>query len=127
MSRNKNAVLQILRDNWDFHDPWGSGMAAAWGVCENMAAIGQDVPDSLGYSPGMGGPEYIGAPFSDGGYMTEEDVSYETARVQEYLDLINVDWWKWTDEDKARFSEVRQAAILLSRYLDWCKLAGRDY
>lgn len=124
---NKNYVLRLLRDNWDSADPWGSGMAAAWAVCESLTAIGSDVPASLGYSPGMGGPEVPGVAFADGGVMSNEDVSYETVEVWEYLDLANKAHADYTLKDRARVQEVYDAATLLSRYLDWCKLAGRDY
>lgn len=108
---NKNYILQLMRDG-DQTDPWGNGMAWGFAVCENLAAIGADIPASLGYRPSIAGP------------IIE---SYEDMVVQEYLDLVNVDPHDYTDADKARVSEVEEAARLLSRYLDWCKLAGRDY
>lgn len=114
---NKNYVLQIARDNWDDHDPWGSAMAWAWAVCESLTAIEADVPESLGYSPGMGGPEVPGRPYADGGVMAPEDVSYETNEVWDFLNKAG----------GTQILEVQEAARILSRYLDWCKLAGKDY
>ncbi len=99
---NANPVLALMRDD-DMDDPWGTAMAWAFAVCDYLyhVALCDDIPDSLGYQPAA---TIRGAGF-------EEDGWPEGALVEAGLDTFT----------------LVQAATVLSRYLDWCKEAGRDY
>jgi hypothetical protein len=108
MRPNANPVLNLMRDD-DLGDPWGTAMAWAWSVCVNLDLIGEDVPDALGYSPGAAGA------FLE---------SWEDHAVRDYLIAVPGPGEPTADE---RIAEVGEAALLLDRYLDWCKAAGRDY
>jgi hypothetical protein len=102
---NANYILAIMRDD-DLSDPWGTAMAWQFAVCENLAAMGSDVPYTVGYAAGAGGP------------VIE---SFEDFEVHAYL--MGED----TDAPEPRIAEVERAAVCLDRYLDWCKAAGKDY
>lgn len=69
-----NPILDSMRDSWD--DAWGSALAWGFAVASALDWLGSDVPDALGYRPGMGGS---GVDLADG--------SYETAEVVSLLDL----------------------------------------
>ncbi len=99
---NANPVLALMRDD-DMDDPWGTAMAWAFAVCDYLyhVALCDDIPDSLGYQPA--------ATRRGAGY--EEESWPEGALVEAGLDTFT----------------LIQAATVLSRYLDWCKEAGRDY
>ena len=105
---NANPVLAMMReDDWR-HDPWGTAMAWAYAVCEylhHIALADEAIPASLGYSP---------APFSPRGDDTfePEDGDFASACLVEMA---------------ADTYTLSVAARVLSRYLDWCKAAGKDY
>ena len=107
---NKNYILQLMRESHDPYDKWASAMSWAFACAENLAAIGAEIPAEMEFSPSPLGP------------VIE---SYEDERVQEYLDLVNVD--VWTDDDETKVSEVQEAGRILARYLDWLRAAGEDY
>jgi hypothetical protein len=105
---NANYILAIMRDD-DLSDPWGTGMSWAWAVCSNLDLMGEDVPAGLGYQPGAGGA------------VLE---SFEDEMVREYLLAVPQPGEPTAEE---RITEVQRAGVILDRYLDWCKAAGRDY
>jgi hypothetical protein len=101
---NANPVLQWMRDD-DMSDPWGTAMSWAFAVCEYLhhVALADDaIPESLGYVPGPVTP--VGVGYEEEGYP-------EQALVEMAVDTYT----------------LGMAARVLSRYLDWCKAAGRDY
>lgn len=131
---NANVVLQHMRDD-DMADPWGTAMSWAFAVCDVLYdADPNSVPASLGYGPGMCGPEVPNGR-DEPHRIGLEDVPYPTAELWCYLH--NIDWDDapdandlpyWTDPTfQARADELERAAKILSRYLDWCKAAGVDY
>ena len=100
---NANPILAAMRDDDFAHDPWGTAMAWAFGVCEYLhhVALSDDIPAELGYQPA--------ATHRGDGF---DDESYPDAYIAEMaLDTYT----------------LVTAARTLSRYLDWCKAAGRDY
>jgi hypothetical protein len=100
---NANPVLALMRDDDIKHDPWGTAMAWAFAVCDYLhhVALSDDVPASLDYRPAA---TVRGEGFEEEGYP-------EQALVEAALDTYT----------------LTVAARCLSRYLDWCKAAGRDY
>jgi hypothetical protein len=100
-----NYVLALAREDDIKHDPFGTGMAWQFAVCENLAALGSDVPYAVGYASGAGGP------------VLE---SWEDQAVYDYLTDV-------TGDPDARRAEVEYAARILERFLGWVKAAGRDY
>lgn len=135
---NRNHVLAVMRDD-DFTDPWGVGMSWAGAVCDVLYdADPNSVPPTLGYRPGMGGPEVPGMAYGDGGHMSVTEVSWPTAYVWCWLHGLDEtapdshpdpdDLTYWEDAGfRERAAELVTAAVCLSRYLDWVKAAGRDY
>lgn len=134
---NANPILAVMRDD-DFSDPWGTGMSWAGAVCDVLYdADPNAVPASLGYSPGVGGPEVPNG--GEGVHrITVTDVPWETAHVWCWLHGLDEtapeshpdpeDLPYWSDPAfRARAAELVTAAVCLSRYLDWVKAAGRDY
>lgn len=133
---NNNTVLQLMRDD-DLTDPWGTGMAWLGGVCDTIYDADPNlVPAQCGYRPGMGGPEVPGATIlgaTGPERMVIADVPSPTGDV--WLWAHNVDEESipeeppyWSDPTFGRrITELVEAALLLHRYLNWCRLAGRDY
>jgi hypothetical protein len=111
---NKNYILQVMRDG-DMSDPWGNAMAWAFACAENLTVVGEDVPNELGYRP---------SPF-----VRRE--TPETYNPESYEDEIVQSFIAFSTEDDStiqdRIAEVQFAARCLSRYIDWCKAAGRNY
>lgn len=101
---NANPVLAAMRDDDLAGDPWGTAMAWAFGVCDYLHHVALDddaIPQSLGYRPA--------AVATGEGF---DDESYPDAYIVE----MGLDTYT-----------LHMAAKCLSRYLDWCKAAGRDY
>ena len=99
---NANPILAAMRDDDLAHDPWGTAMAWAFGVCDYLHHVAlAEVPAGLGYQPA--------ATMRGEGF---DDEAYPDAYIAE----MGLDTFTLT-----------QAAKVLDRYLDWCKAAGRDY
>lgn len=102
---NANPVLAWMRDDDIGHDPWGTAMAWSFAVCEylhHVALADEAIPESLGYSS---------SPVVRQGEGYEDESWPEGAIVEMAVDTYT----------------LSVAARVLSRYLDWCKAAGRDY
>lgn len=99
---NANPVLNHMRDD-DLSDPWGTAMSWAFAVCDYLhhIALCDDIPESLGYSPAA---TARGEGFEEEGYP------------ESYIVEMGLDTYT-----------LIVAARCLSRYLDWCKAAGRSY
>lgn len=112
---NKNPVLRIMRENLDGGDPWGTALSWAFGVAGVLHAVGEPVPDEMGYraSPVVGrDPD-------------EEPEDYPDVEVWH---LVNRTPGHWVDpEFGATYDDLRFAGKCLTRYIDWCKAAGLDY
>jgi len=100
---NANPILDAMRDDDVAYDPWGTAMAWAFATCDYLhhVALSDDIPESLGYSPAL---TARGEGFEEEGYP------------EQYIVEMGLDTYTLT-----------MAARCLSRYLDWCKAAGRDY
>ena len=110
---NSNYILQVMRDG-DMDDPWGTAMAWAFACAETLTVVGADVPAELQYYPSP----YVRVE-SPETYVPE---SYEDSEVWEYLS-----YERGNNPSLSRVKDVQFAARCLSRYIDWCKAAGRDY
>lgn len=145
-----NPVIDLSRDSFDGGDPYGSAMAWA-GACADVLwdADPNAVPPSLGYSPGMGGPEVPSATYGDtGDYLDQNDIPAETLWVFAWLHGLDYDHEMpgyhlpraadgtpapddlpyWDGEGfRERAEHLRAACVIWSRYLDWCKRDGRSY
>jgi len=99
---NANPILAEMRMDDVKGDPWGTAMAWAFACAEYLHHVAlTEVPASLEYRP---------ARVARGEGYDEESYP-EQAIVEMALDTYT----------------VTTAARVLSRYLDWCKAAGRDY
>ncbi len=96
-------IIREMADDDRDYDPWGAGMTALGAVCDVLAVNGEPVPASAGYSPGAGGP-----------HIEPGDYWAETLLVELENGAVDV-------------QDLDYAARILSRYLDWVRLAGRDY
>ena len=136
---NANPILDMMRDD-DFDDPWGTAVGWAGSAADVLYDADPNmVPPSLGYRPGMGGPEVPnGSDKVDPYRITLEDVGpHQTVMIWCWLHDVSPDDPIASDADAlpywsdprfaARAAELRNALVCLSRYLDWCKAAGRDY
>jgi len=99
---NANPILAEMRLDDLAGDPWGTAMSWAFACAEYLHHVAlAPVPAELDYRP---------AAVAQGeGY--EEEGHPEQVIVELALDTFT----------------VTMAARVLSRYLDWCKAAGRDY
>lgn len=134
---NKNHILAVMRDD-DFSDPWGTGMSWAFAVAEVLYdADPHMVPTSLDYRPALGGPEVPNG-LAEPHHITIKDVPWPTSYVWCWLhdldetkpethpDANDLPYWE-DPTFRTRAEELAVAARCLSRYLDWCKSAGRAY
>jgi hypothetical protein len=98
---NANPVLSWMRDDDWRHDPWGTAMSWEFAVCDYLHHVALvDPPEECGYSPGA---------VRQGDF---DDESYPSASIVEMAaDTFTLD----------------MAARVLSRYVGWCVMAGRDY
>jgi hypothetical protein len=110
---NSNYILQVMRDGDVAHDPWGTAMAWAFACAETLTVIGEDVPNELGYRPSP----FVRVETPE----TYNPESYEDEMVWDYLRQGD------GDENSNVIADVQFAAKCLSRYIDWCKAAGRSY
>ena len=134
---NKNHILAVMRDD-DFSDVWGTAMAWGYGVGEVLYDADPNlVPASLDYRPSLAGPEVPNG-YAEPHRITVKDIPFETAQVWCWLHNLDEsepdshpdpdDLPYWEDVDfRKRAEELVIAAKCLSRYIDWCKLAGHDY
>ena len=93
-----------LGDYWDSGDVWGSAMSEGFALCDwlTFRLDREDlVPDAIGYSPSICGPE---------------DESYEWASLLE----------TWPDAGLTP-EDVGNYLVLLNALLDECKALGLDY
>lgn len=108
-----HAIIRDIADDDRAYDPWGAGMTALGAVCDVLAVEGGDVPASAGYRPGVFGP----------------DVSY--CQAKSLLAALHPNRFRgyWVDGFVPDLSvaDLEYAARILSRYLDWVRVAGRDY
>jgi hypothetical protein len=108
MAHNK-AIEMLYSEGllWDITlDPWGSAENATIELCFALERIGYGMYIPFQFS--------AGAMFWDT-FETHED--YET--VRNIVDIV--------DTGEVTLSECVFALRVLDRYLDLCKLAGRDY
>lgn len=103
---NANPILSMMREDDLKGDPWGTAMAWAFAVCEylhHVALSDVAIPASLDYFP---------SPVVRQGEGFAEEEGY----AERYISEAALDTYT-----------LSVAARCLSRYLDWCKAAGRDY
>lgn len=102
----RNPVLEVLRDNFDSHDPWGSALSAHFDIAECLYRNGADVPAAWEFRP---------SPMINVGEPPAED--------EESIFYADIDLLLRT----GHYSNLIHAGNVLVRYLAQCKLAGMDY
>lgn len=107
-------IIREIADDDRAYDPWGAGMMALGAVCDALHVAGGEVPVEAGYRPGAGGPDVMG------------DETLETVLAGLYPDRYE-GYWVEGYVPGLSLADVEYAARILSRYLDWVRLAGRDY
>lgn len=131
---NLNPILDMSRDG-DWGDPYGTAMSWAYASAEVLYdADPNEVPTELEYRPSIAGPE-IPNGSAEPHRIRLTDLSFETVSVWTWLHNVDSDWDGdpedlpyWEDpEFKVRAEELRQACLLWHRYINWCRLAGKDY
>lgn len=110
-----HALIRDIADDDRAYDPWGAGTAALAAVCDVLAVEGEDVPSEAGYSPGAAGP-----------HIEPEDSHAETLMAGLRPNRFP-GFWVEGYRPNLTVSDLQYAARVLSRYLDFVRLAGRDY
>lgn len=105
-------LIREIADDDRRYDPWGAGMTALGAVCDVLHVEGGGVPAEAEYSPGVG--------------VDTEDHNVTTLLAGLYPGRY-VGFWVEGYAPNLRLSDLEYAARILSRYLDWVRLAGRDY
>jgi hypothetical protein len=112
-----HSLIREIADTDRAYDPFGAGMAALFAVCDVLYAADEYVPAEAGFRPGMGQPT---------GSVDPDDSSATTLLAglcpEEFPGY-------WIDGYSPNLSvaDLQYAARILSRYIDWITLAGRDY
>lgn len=83
------------------YDPWSCCLGMHFAICDVLRDVGEDIPSSWGYSPGLGGPD-------------TEDFGFQT--LKEGLEGI-----LWNTQDLESFGNI------LSRYASKLRVAGKNY
>lgn len=108
-------AIDHMIDGFDGGDPWGSAMGMAFALADVCEAVGLTAArDILEYRPSR----YVSTPdldaLADAG--EDDDVLFEAQCLAlAYRDGAVTD------------ADLERGARVLSRYLDMCKRAGRDY
>lgn len=112
--RPHNPAIDTMIDSFDGADPWGSAMAMAFAVAEVGRAIDHPEPGQiLNYRPSAVAGTVTLDDLADN---DEANVDYETESLALAVRAREV-----TEED------LTMAARILNKYLNLCKLAGKDY
>jgi hypothetical protein len=108
-----NPALQVLADNWDSHDPWGSGMVALGAVCDVLTAANEQdrIDPGAGYRPAMGQTQSLDD-LADSG----EDEAWDCVALANEL-----------REGTVTVDDLARAARILHLYLDRVRAADLDY
>lgn len=100
---NRRRALDLVRDSYDPHDPWGSCMTEFFGIASVLYfRTDRDVPDSWAYSPGAA-RDVDTACYPDSEYARQLALGYMTA------------------------DDLLYAGAVLDRLSDRIKASGRDY
>lgn len=107
---NTNPVLQVLRENLDTGDKWGSNISFLFSLCDIAVDYGIPVPGELQFSQGLGGsdtdaPEYQAIE----GLLKPGEYIYAPLTQQQF------DMW------------VSHALKVCARYDALLRLAGENY
>src|SRR5688572_4222545 len=98
-----NTIMDQIRMG-DFGDPWGTGMAWCFALAEVLYVEYGEISSEFRPSPLM----------EEGDRESVE--GYEAETLFELID----------DEDIDQ-SDIQRVYQIVSRYVDWVRLAGRDY
>lgn len=104
MTKKTNPVLDLLREDWDSYDPFGSALMAQFDIAECLYRHGATVPADWEFSPGLGA----------GNDLDEEEASYFASQI----DLLMRSGYE---------RQLIHAGTVLMRYVAQCKLSGLDY
>lgn len=96
-----NVIMGEIRMG-DFDDPWGTAMAWLFALAEVLYVEGDEIM-----------PDFRPAP----SIKDREDLEgWETEAILYHLDSGACD-----------FDDLREAFTIMSRFGQWCRIAGRDY
>lgn len=84
MAKSPNPVTELVRENWDTGDRWGSAIGALFDIALTLWRLDVWIPSSWGFSPGAAPQE----PPTDGdGYLEQELYAGVTSGLWTYDDL----------------------------------------
>lgn len=110
MARNTNPVMDVIRENFDGGDPWGSAIEAHFQICYTLTRYGAPVPADWEFRMGAFEPEEDDNDpeneDGDGSYLGWE------------LDLLM---------RQGHMSNLIDAGNVLKRYLHILEMAGYSY
>lgn len=113
-------IVRTMADDDRKHDPWGAGMNTLGAVCDVLHHEGGTIPTEVRYSPGMGGP-----------IVTYDATTGEGYHANELMAGLHPEqhpgYWVKGYAPNLTIADLEHAAIVLHRYLNLVKLAGRDY
>ena len=113
-TRKYSPAIDSMIDSFDGADPFGSAMSMAWAVAEVGRVIGHPEPgQTLNYRPSALAGNVTLDEYADN---PEGDFDYETQTLAGAVRTGQV-----TEAD------LTFAARVLSRYIDLCRKAARDY
>lgn len=106
----RNPVLEVLRDHFDAHDPWGSVLEAHFQICYTLMRYGAEIPADWKFRAGAFSPT-----------MEDNDPDNEDGEgslLGWEFDLIM---------REGGYSNLIHAGNVLARYASLLKLNGQDY
>lgn len=102
-----NPIIAEIRNDDLAGDPWGTTMGWAFGCCETLHALGEDVPFEA---------EFVPSPLHHAG-----DFSHLAEVYPDSLIVESVTGGYWS------VSDVQRATRILVRYANVLRAAGLDY
>lgn len=106
----RNPVIELIRDDIDSYDVYGSVVEAHFQICFTLVRGGVEVPEAWGFSAGMFTPK------DDDNDPENEDGDGSLLGWE--LDLLLRD---------GHYRDLIQAGEILSRYAALLELAGQGY
>jgi len=105
-----NPVLQVLRENLDSTDKWGSNLSFLFALCDIAVDYGIPIPGEIGFRQGIGG---------------SDTDSYEYQAIE---GLLQDGYYIYEPLTQQRFDRsVEQALKVCARYDSLLRLEGHSY
>lgn len=111
-----HSIIRELADDDRAYDPFGAAMGALSALCNVLHVEGETVPADAGFRPAMG----------------QGDIDPDDIRAVMVLAALRPDrfpgyWVEGYAPSPLSVADVQYAVRILSRYVDWCHVAGRAY